>query len=117
MRGRLRDDRDETIERLRDELYVTRREMLHLMPDDISSLLDGYHRCESRQAAYVWEQGIVADLIQRVERPRAPGTWEEQRANCPLCNSGAMRVGDADVELVRILPGERDLPEALVEPE
>jgi hypothetical protein len=90
MRDRLRDDRDETIERLRNELYITRREMLHLMPDDISSLLDGYHRCESRQAAYAWEQEIVAALIQRVERPRAPGQWEEQRANCPLCNSGAM---------------------------
>ena len=90
MRDRLRDDRDETIERLRNELYITRREMLHLMPDDISSLLDSYHRCESRQAAYAWEQEIATALIQRVERPRDPGQWEEQRANCPLCNSGAM---------------------------
>lgn len=81
---------EEEVRRLKTELYLARRAIIDLMPDEVGRLLGSYYSCESRHESYVWKDNVVDALIQRVDASTVSEfPWGERRAMCPLCNLGA----------------------------
>jgi hypothetical protein len=81
-----RDQRDQEVRRLKDELDDARRTILSLMPDAVHGELSSYSQCESRAASCRWLEDVAARLIERVEATQR-SAYHQPRAPCPLCDS------------------------------
>jgi hypothetical protein len=83
------DSRDETIRRLRDELYTARATILSLMTQEQQSLLKSYYDYRTRTESYRWESDVVDKLIDATTiLSREQGSHFGPRAFCPLCGDG-----------------------------
>lgn len=81
---------EKEIDRLESDLYLARRTIIGLMPEEIGDLLRGYYSCKSREEGVRWMNGVVETLIERADSLVIPGnSWGERRAMCPLCNQGS----------------------------
>ena len=82
------DYRNETIERLKEELESLRYSLLHLLPWEMFTLLTSYHKCKSRKDTYQWFNNVVQQIIDSVPAQAEDriNSWMQERAKCPLCN-------------------------------
>jgi hypothetical protein len=81
---------EETITRLRDELFQARWVILELMPEGAQKILHSFLDCESRQERANWKD-IAADGIIALAKPiQSQGPFQlVDRAYCPLCGGGS----------------------------
>jgi hypothetical protein len=73
------------IEKLESELYQARRDIVDLMPYEISQLLTGYHSAKSESDYWGWERETIERIVSMAE---ADLRYSQPRARCPLCKSG-----------------------------
>ena len=72
---------------LEDELYWARRNIVELMPKDISEALSSYHSCSTFEDYQKWLRETVDFIISKAEvDPQQSGY--EPRGWCPLCQRG-----------------------------
>lgn len=84
------DPRDATIRRLRDDLYVTRRAIIQLMPDDRRALLDAAGHCDTFEDVHAWGRWAADALIGAAAAGADPLLYSGPlRAPCPLCGAEA----------------------------
>lgn len=83
-----RDFSEETIRRLKDELFEARHAVIELMSPGVRSVLDSHYRCVSAEDTYAWFEDVMDDLIELAEALPPVPFYFGQRANCPLCGCG-----------------------------
>jgi len=87
---------EDAVRFLKDELYATRRVIIHLMPETIQQLLTGYYSCEYRKDTYQWPDQLADALIEKAEvLPPSIGSFFSDRAYCPLCKRGSLSPYDS----------------------
>lgn len=79
---------NEAVRRLRDELYRARRDIVELMPENITRLMQGYYGCKTRHDHHDWEQCVVEAIIGMAVPDPEASHWQP-RARCPLCRGGS----------------------------
>lgn len=85
----IKDETSARIERLEDELYMARREIIYLAPDEFHNLLHSYSSCETRAETYRWTDGVAEQIIERaVPLDGYQTDIFGERAFCPLCRGG-----------------------------
>jgi len=86
------DNKDEIIKRLKEELWLARSNLLHLLPWETYQVLSTYHDCQSQQERYSWLDELAEKVIDSVlpsQNDRAH-SWLGDRVKCPLCGSGGV---------------------------
>jgi hypothetical protein len=78
---------EQEISRLKDELDEARRDILGLMPREVSEKLQSFYSCESHHDYSVWMSDVV-DFVTALAKPIPEASYLEERARCPLCGSG-----------------------------
>lgn len=80
----------EEIKRLRENLWEARRNLIGLIPHELSSILLSYYSCSNRREADSWWADIRQQIISRAKiLSGAEGSYFEKRAYCPLCGEGS----------------------------
>jgi hypothetical protein len=77
---------DKKISDLENELYLSRRAIIELMPEQKRKILTSFYECESRQETHAWRDKIAEELIGTAEVIRS---YNSDRACCPLCGDGS----------------------------
>ncbi|MET3335833.1 hypothetical protein ABIF61_004357 [Bradyrhizobium japonicum] len=78
---------DQRVRRLEDEVYLLRRAIIELMPDDIANALSDYRSCKSYREFAEWKRKTVGFIISKAEVDPKASHFEE-RGWCPLCKGG-----------------------------
>lgn len=82
-------DKDKTIDRLKDELWMLRSQIINLPSYEMGQILRSFYACPSMDETYVWLDQVAAKIISyAVPLEPEPSIWGG-RANCPLCGLGA----------------------------
>jgi hypothetical protein len=80
---------EEITRRLEEDLYLARRTIIQLMPDNVQEIMNAYYSCRSRQELYRWEYDAVEEIIKLANILSAEeGSRFSDRAYCPLCGEG-----------------------------
>lgn len=87
----LPDERDETISRLEERLWLYRMTIYDLVPDQLREPLDAAHWCKTRDDLHEWKAWAVGWLLDRAEPQQTAGG--SLRAACPLCHGGSSAQG------------------------
>ncbi|WAB92725.1 hypothetical protein OSS47_01690 [Pseudomonas citronellolis] len=82
-------DKDKIIDRLRDDLWMLRSNLIHLLPYETVQILSSYHGCLSRKDTYQWLDQISEKIIAYAQPLETKASGWGSRANCPLCGRGA----------------------------
>jgi len=84
---------DSEIRRLKDELWMARRDIVELMPEDLRDILMSYYSCGTEDLARSWRRNAVERLVDLAEAksPEEMGDSSSlsERALCPLCGEGS----------------------------
>lgn len=81
-----KEDTEQKIRDLENELYVARSVIIHLMPARGREILMSYYDCASLQDTYGWKDKIAEQLVEIAEPLALPYA---DRAYCPLCGEGS----------------------------
>jgi hypothetical protein len=83
----LADAPEKRITELEEELYWVRRNIVELMPKDISEALSSYRSCSTVEGFAKWQRETANFIISKAEvDPKQSGL--EPRGWCPLCQGG-----------------------------
>jgi hypothetical protein len=81
---------EETIKRIKEELYEARRIIINLMPEEAQTVLNSYSSCASRKETYGWQYNTAEMIIALAKKlPPEGGSYLSDRAYCPLCGEGS----------------------------
>src|SRR4051794_29854154 len=80
----------EEIRSLRENLREARRDLLSLIPFELSTILSSYLSCSDRLEADGWRANITEQIISHAKILSASeGSYRWNRAYCPLCGKGS----------------------------
>lgn len=83
-------DKDETIRRLENDLWMARYSLLNTLPSAQRRLLTSYHDCETRNDTYGCLDRIAEEITSAAKSlPSRLPEWMGARALCPLCGGGS----------------------------
>ncbi len=76
---------------LKDELVQSYSEVIHLMPEEYTSILLSCRDVElnSPQDLFNWKNSIIKTIASKVEPVENSSSLFSQRAFCPLCKKGS----------------------------
>ena len=79
---------DEAIRRLEEDLYLARKTIIGLAPDQFHDLLRGFaYTIETQNDLYRWQSDLNAAVIAAAEPIEPVGRWDDPKVACPLCRS------------------------------
>lgn len=82
-------EKDEVIRQLKEDLWMLRYSVLHLLPYEIGQILDSYRQCSSRRETYRWIDNVAEKIVEYAQPLDSHMSGWGSRANCPLCDQGA----------------------------
>ena len=82
------DERDERIQRLSMDLYLTRTALISFAPDELRPVLEAQLECEARDDLLDWESWAIERVVDVADERLLPGLPGRPRSMCPLCGRG-----------------------------
>lgn len=81
------------VQRLEDDLYITREALVRLAAPNLADDLLGFHGLKDSSAAFHWLKEKTATVLESAQLVEAPNNaapaWSWPRARCPLCGESA----------------------------
>lgn len=81
------------VQRLKDDLYITREALVRLAAPNLADDLLGFHGLKDSSAASHWLKEKTATVLESAQLLEAPNNvapaWSWPRARCPLCGESA----------------------------
>lgn len=82
------DATDKRLAQCEEVLFLTRKTVLDLMPEELSKILFSYPKQGSHKDVADWMHRVTEEIVSRAELSE-PRPYDQDRAMCPLCRRGS----------------------------